>query len=510
MLTLRPHQTKAVNNTYRAIEDGYRRIVLAASCSFGKTVVSSHIANDAVKSGLRVLFVVHMECLIEQTCDKMKSYGLEPGFIKAGYEENAESPVQIASVQTLARRNEWCSQHFDLIISDECHRTAFFDIHKELMNSVYPNAIYIGLTGTTKRLGDEQLGDYYEAIINTPTPLELQKKGFLAPMRYYVPAPKGRPRLESVPIVGFGDNQDYEETALKNACDTQELVSAIVYEWINNKEIGAAGKRTLAFCVNKEHAKNVARAFTENGVPAATIVGEHSPEQRKLLYQWLREKKILVLTSVDVISIGFDEPSVEVGLLLRPTQSEALFLQQVGRIQRISPETGKKEGIILDQAGNCTRHPKPEEIEYYELPTSKPKKERSGQARMKHCPMCDRMNYNFVQDCACGYHYTTERDINENGMIEIEPGVAYSALELKEKFRQYRVESFMLWEPPIEAEKKFANEFGFGPLPEWYKGAIVHSKKIEDTYLDYLADSARLLNKDAEWAMEQYKLEMAA
>jgi len=502
MVQLRPYQEKAIDNIYRAIEAGHKRVVLAAATAFGKTVVSSHICKDAIASGLNVLFIVHLECLIDQTANKMRSLGIEPGFIKAGYGEDLDASLQIASVQTLARRSDWKNKKIDLVILDECHSLAFHEIIKEIMSSVFPNAIYIGMTATTKRLGEEQLGDYFEVLIDTPLPRDLQAQGYLSPMRYFVPAPKGQPNLIDVKTV----DGDYEEESLKNACDTPELVAAVVHEWKNNKEIGAAWKPTIAFCINKEHATNVARAFHANGVPAACIVGEHNPAERKQLYQLLREKKIYVLTSVDVISIGFDEPSVEVGLMLRPTQSEALFLQQVGRLMRISPETGKTEGIIIDQAGNCTRHPKPEEIDEYTLPVSKPKS-GGGVARIKHCPVCDRMNYNFVRDCVCGYHYTTKQDINANGMIEIYPGSAYSANKLKKEFQEYRLEAFHSWVPPIEAEKRFAKEYGFSPIDEWYEGTIVRSDRMKDVYFEYLTDSAKTLKQDEHWAAHQYALE---
>ena len=504
MIELRPYQVKAINNVYRAIEDGHKKIILAAATAFGKTVTASHITRDAINTGLNVLFIVHMECLIDQTYNKMKLYDLEPGFIKSGYEEDLDAPIQIASVQTLGRREDWKNKKYDVIIIDEAHTTSFFEITKDIMQNVYPHAIYIGMTATTNRLGKEQLGDYYDVIINTPVPSDLQAQGFLASMRYFVPSPIGLPKLEDIKTVG----DDYDPIELKNACDRPELVAAIVHEWLHNETIGAKGKRTLAFCVDIDHATHVAKAFDAAGVPAAMVTGSTPSKQRKILYDMFNKGEILVLTSVDVISIGFDEPSVEVGLGLRPTQSEALFLQQVGRILRISPKTGKTEGIFLDQAGNTTRHPKPEEIEYYTLPVSTPKKGGNGIVRMKECPMCDRLNYNFIQDCACGHHYISSREINENGMLEIEPGVTYSVAELKEKFLSYRREAFTQWSPPNQAEKRFAKEYGFSPLPEWYRGSVIRSQKLKDVYIDYLIDSAKELNKDEYWATKQFKLEL--
>ena len=99
----------------------------------------------------------------------------------------------------------------------------------------------------------------------------------------------------------------------------------------------------------------------------------------------------MVLTSCNVISIGFDEPSVEVGLMLRPTQSSAMHFQQLGRVMRISPQTGKAYGIILDQAGNLQRLGFPEDVEDYTLPTQNRSTGGGGVAPTKPCPACGRI-----------------------------------------------------------------------------------------------------------------------
>ena len=119
-MQLRPHQINAINNVYSAIREGHNKVVLAATTSFGKTVVAAKFCQDAVDNGIKTLVLVHLEPLIEQTNDKLWSAGIRPGFIKSGYEENFDAPVQIASVQTLAQRDTWRHLNFGLIIYDEC------------------------------------------------------------------------------------------------------------------------------------------------------------------------------------------------------------------------------------------------------------------------------------------------------------------------------------------------------------------------------------------------------
>jgi superfamily II DNA or RNA helicase len=141
----------------------------------------------------------------------------------------------------------------------------------------------------------------------------------------------------------------------------------IVQEWRRL----VPGKRTIAFCVDIEHARHVAEEFRRAGIPADTVEGNTPIKERQRMYADCEKNGFLLLTSCNVISIGFDEPSVEVGLLLRPTQSSALHIQQIGRVMRISPQTGKACGIILDQAGNLERLGFPEDIDEYRCPCAK-------------------------------------------------------------------------------------------------------------------------------------------
>ncbi len=496
-MQLRPHQINAINNVYSAIEDGHNKIVLAATTSFGKTVVAAKLCLDVVALNKKVLVLVHLEPLINQTNEKLWSVGLRPGFIKAGYEENFDADIQIASVQTLAQRDNWKHLDFGMILIDECHTTMFYQATKDLME-LYPSAIFIGLTATPKRLGKEQLGDYFDILISTPTPTELTEKGYLVPLRYFRPDSADTPDLSAVSIKG----EDYDEAELRNACDRDELIIAAVRDWLRL----CPGKKTLAFCVDVRHAERVSKAFNTVGVPSECVTGETPTKEREAIYARLKSGETLVLTSVNVLAIGFDEPSVEVGLMLRPTMSEALYLQMIGRIMRIF--TGKEFGIILDQAGNSTRLINPEDITGYELPYSKPK--ANGIAPTKVCPSCDRRNYNFVKDCACGFHWATTVEINDSVMIEVTPGKVVSGKEVREQFQGFRKDSLLRREPPIIAEKRFATIYNFAPPKEWYNHSIfggVLSRENIDYFMEYLLGMAKKSDQDEAWVCEQLVME---
>jgi hypothetical protein len=183
-------------------------------------------------------------------------------------------------------------------------------------------------------------------------------------------------------------------------------------------------------------------------------------------------------------------------------------MQQIGRVMRISPQTGKEFGIILDQAGNIGRLGKPEDINEYELPVSKEKGTKP--APKKECPVCGKSHNTFVVDCECGFHWLVNYDINTNGLIEL-PDRVIPAEEAEERFRLYRRSAFTENKIPMIAEIKLAHDYGISPLPDWYRGAIFSGETwLQEQYLTYLACSANHLKKDEDWIVNQFELEFGA
>jgi hypothetical protein len=168
------------------------------------------------------MFLVHLDVLVGQTYEKMKSFGLHCGFIKAGWEENREAPIQIASIQTMAKRRWWKQWPADVVFYDEGHITLFSQVGKSVLKT-FPNAVHLVMTATPERLGKEQLGDYMDTLVASPVPSDLQHMGYLAPMKYYSMPPDGVANLKDVKTVGG----DYDEAGLKNACDRPELIEKL-------------------------------------------------------------------------------------------------------------------------------------------------------------------------------------------------------------------------------------------------------------------------------------------
>ncbi|MFH7242779.1 MAG: DEAD/DEAH box helicase [Spirulina sp.] len=503
---LRPYQVELINDLYRKLNEGHRRVAIVAGTGAGKTVISGQICAHAEAAGKRLMFLVHLDVLVGQTYEKMKSFGLHCGFIKAGWEENRDAPIQIASIQTMAKRRWWKQWPADVVFYDEGHITLFSQVGKSVLKT-FPNATHLVMTATPERLGKEQLGDVMDTLVASPVPSTLQHMGYLAPMKYYSMPPDGVANLKDVKTVGG----DYDEAGLKNACDRPELIEKIVTEW----QRLCPGKRTIAFCVDLEHARHVANAFNAAGIPAATVEGGTPIKERQQMYQDLRQENILMLTSCNVISIGFDEPSVEVGLLLRPTQSSALHLQQIGRVMRISPHTGKGYGIILDQAGNLERLGFPEDIKDYHLPVQESGGGGGKPAPTKPCPQCGRVVLSFIAKCPdCGHQWITERPLNLEDMVEI-----YSAVQahqitdpsiLRDLFHSCRRRAYKRRDKLSYADHAFFNYCGKHPHPSWYLGSLFGSHPSFEqmqTFYIYLCQKANKHGDSQDWIVQEFEKE---
>ncbi len=504
---LRPYQVDLINDLYRKLNEGHKRVAIIAGTGAGKTVISGQICAHAEGAGKRLMFLVHLDVLVGQTYEKMKSFGLHCGFIKAGWEENREAPIQIASIQTMAKRRWWKQWPADVVFYDEGHITLFSQVGKSVLKT-FPNAVHLVMTATPERLGKEQLGDYMDTLVASPVPSDLQQRGFLAAMKYYSMPADGVANLQEVKTV----RGDYDEVGLKNACDRPELIEKIIQEW----QRLCPGKRTIAFCVDIEHARHVAEAFRAAGIAADTVEGGTPIKERQRMYQDLQAKTILVLTSCNVISIGFDEPSVEVGLMLRPTQSSAMHLQQIGRVMRISPQTGKQYGIILDQAGNLERLGFPEDIKDYYLPHQQDSSGGGKPPPTKPCPQCGRIVLSFIVKCPdCSHQWITERTLNLEDMVEI-----YSVEQahqitdptiLREMFHGYRRRAYHLGYAPTLADHDFNAKCGRQPRKEWYFGSIFQGRPTPQQmldYLQYLKKSAKRLGQREDWIIHEFEQEI--
>lgn len=501
---LRPYQKQFILDLYAQIRHGSKRILGFAPTGSGKTVLAAQVAVHAASKNKRTLFVVHRETLIAQTSAKVSDFGLgECGFIKSGWQENRESLVQIASVQTLERRDWWQQMKADIVILDETHLTAFARVVKKMMAQTFPQSIYLGLTATPWRLSKkESLGDIFGSLVSAPMPHELISAGFLVKPAYFSTT---RADLEKV---GTTVNGDFDEGELALACDRPELIEQTVKDWHDL----AFARRTIAFTVNVSHARNLINAFTNAGVPSAYVDGKMLYKTVERIYQQLADGEILLLASCMKLTEGFDLPSTSAIILARPTESISLHFQMIGRGLRPSPKTNKTDCVIIDPAGNVMRHGFVEDIKEISL---EPGFEGTGgdEAPKKICPTekegCGKILYAFVMKCPeCGYVFEQPKKVYL--VPGLEQLLSESDIERYEFYRKSLRAAYDQNFAPGWAAMNFKERYGYWSPNSWSKGAIFGTKPTleqQSNYLKYLQAIAQRKEKPLEWVQKQMELE---
>lgn len=500
--TLRPYQQRFIADVYTHIRAGTKRILGFAPTGAGKTLIASQIVTHVISRSKRVLFVVHRDILIAQTFNKLCQFGLvECGFIKSGWQENREALVQIASVQTLDKRDWWHQYPADVIIIDEAHIVAYASVVKKMMAQVYPQAIYLGLSATPWRLSKrEGMGDIFESLVTAPMPHSLIDQGFLIKPSYFSISPAN---LEKVGTIAG----DFDEEELAIACDQPEVIEQIVRDW---KRL-SYGRRTIAFTVNVQHSQHLCEAFAAEGIPAAHVDGTTPHKKANRIYQQLATGEILVLSSCMKLTEGFDVCSVSAVLLCRPTQSKALFFQMVGRGLRLSPETEKIDCVILDQSGNIGRHGFVEDLKQISLEPGQNSKDIS--APKKVCPTgdggCGAILYAFIMKCPqCGYIFEQQKK------VYLVPGLEQLlSLEDLERYKFYRSRLYRAYQQnfaPGWAAMVFKEQYGHWAPDSWARGAVFGDNPTDDhrlCYNSYLQAIAQRKEKPPSWIQRYMRLE---
>ena len=300
----------------------------ACPLAAGKTVVFCYVAEAAAEKGRRVVILVHRQELVSQSVEALENLGLEVGVIAPGYDEQPERQIQVASVQSLARRFKRWAGAFDFIVIDEAHHAAAGSWQK--CCDAFPDAYRLGVTATPERLDGKALRPWFSELICGPGTWDLMQAGHLSECKILCP-PTGVD-FKKLRVLGGDFRKDDATEAMSGAT----LMGDVVAHYQQH----LAPATAIAFCVTVAHAEAVASMFVAAGVRAATIDGTLSRTARRELIDGLRTGEVQVLCSCEVISEGTDIPSVGGAILCRPTNSLSLFLQQVGRCLR--PAAGKK------------------------------------------------------------------------------------------------------------------------------------------------------------------------
>ncbi len=409
MIEFRPYQSRSIQTTRTRIAAGVRRVLINAPTGAGKTCIAAGIVQMAIAKGKRVLFLAHRRELIDQTVNKLVDAGvLNFGVIMAGNRlNNAAAPVQVASIQTLVRRE---LPDADLIVIDECHRAASRSYLSIIAN--YPRAVVLGLTATPERTDGKGLDDLFQEMVVVETVPNLIEQGYLVKPTCYV-GPTAD--LTGVKI----KRGDYDEAQLADAMDKPKLTGDIIANW---KRL-ASGRKTAVFAASVSHAEHLRDEFLVAGVSAAMVTGETPKAQREAIIADWRAGYITVCVNVYVFVEGFDFPELEVCVLARPTQSVSLYLQAVGRVMR--PAKGKETAMVIDHAGCCQLHGQPHLHREWTL-EGMAKKRKDKDAEAGNLRVCEACGMAFESDPKLWLEETqpTLRDAFKKSATEIMRGPA--------------------------------------------------------------------------------------
>lgn len=399
MIELRPYQAEIVESCRAAFRSGLSSAVVQLATGGGKTVLGSFMVHGSAKRGLVCWWLVHRRELLSQASRTFAEMGIEHGFIAGGRSCDPTHRVQVGSVQTIARRLDRLPPP-DLIVFDEAHHTG-----AKQWRTIYerfPSAKKIGLTATPWRLDGVGLGRWFETMIRGPSTSELIEAGSLSPYRLFAPS-----AVDTSGIATVGG--DFKRDDLATLMDKPTITGDAVQHYLAL----ARGKRAVAFAVSIEHSQHVAAQFRAAGVRAEHVDGTTPADERDAAVARFVRGETLVLSNAELFGEGFDVPAIEAAILLRPTKSLSLHLQQVGRALR--PCEGKPEAIILDHAGNSLQHGLPDDEREWSLEDrEKKRRAKQGEVVVRQCRKCFRVFRPAPKCPGCGWAVPVQsREVEE-------------------------------------------------------------------------------------------------
>lgn len=399
-IELRDYQQKAIYDVAVSWRQGYKRPCIVIPCGGGKSVITAEMAKRTTDRGNRVLFLVHRRELCEQITDTFTGWGVDMDLCTVGM------------VQTITRRLDRIDAP-KLIITDENHHclaTSYKRIY-----AAFPGAYGVGVTATPIRLNGGGLGEINDKLIIGPSVRELIFRNCLSDFDYYAP------QVADLSDLKRKSSGDYDMTQA-----AEMLMDKAIYgDILKHYRKLADGVKAVCYCSTINHSEEMAHRFREAGIPAAHIDGDTPKKLRAGIIQDFREGNIQIICNVDLISEGFDVPDCGCCILLRPTKSLTLFIQQSMRSMRYVPG---KRAVIIDHVGNVHRFGLPDQDRAWSL-DPKPDKAKENLVHVRQCPECY-FTHNSAPVCPnCGHVYQkTKEEIleekKEQELVRIERKVA--------------------------------------------------------------------------------------
>lgn len=433
IMQLRDYQQTLYTKTREAFRR-CKRVLVVAPCGAGKTYLFSEMIRNTRGDAL---VLVHRRELKEQH-EKL-------------FRELSITNARVETYQTERNRlGKYPKPR--LLIVDEAHLSR----SKGWSGIVeYYDTFTVGLTATPVRLDGKPLGDIYQTMVQGITTKELIAQRRLSPYEYYAPVTVDTDNLK----IQAGD---FLLKDLEKLMSDRAIYSGVLKSW---QKI-ANGERTIAYCVSIDHAKETAQMFSDAGYPAVEIDGNTPPKKRSQIMQDFRDGKITVLCNVGIISEGVSIDDVSCCLLLRPTESHALYWQQAMRCMRYQPG---KVAKIIDCVGNYSRNPLPDADVEWSLTKSvkkTPKLTPAGDFKIRTCQECF-MVFPTAPVCPfCGAEYKLDPvEIKAHEEIELHRITEEQKRELERVNKQRRMEVGQC--RTFEELLKIQSERGYKPGWAW-------------------------------------------
>lgn len=409
--TLRNYQQELIDNARKEMQKGKRRVLLQLPTGGGKTAIASYMIKSAYERGFVCWFICNRQELVDQTARSLYKVGIPFSYIAAGYPTDERQNVFVCSIQTLARRIKTITKKPDMLYWDETRGIAAKSWSNVFWN--FEDKFHIGLDATPCRLSGEPLSDYYQSMIHGPSVRWLMDNGYLCDYKIFAPA-----------VANFDNVRtkmgDYVISDLDSIMNQKKILGNCVKEYKKH----AMGKRNLVFCNSIAHSQNLCAEFVDNGITAEAIDGMMSDAERRAVLNRFETGQTKVVTSVELVTAGFDLPAIECVTLERATQSIALAKQMIGRGLR--PHAGKDKLIILDHVNMWKSHGLPDDEIEWSLDGGRKPKKKSEQS-VKQCEKCYFVFPPNRRDCPeCGHtpeikHREVDMEHTDDTLTEIDP-----------------------------------------------------------------------------------------
>lgn len=407
-IQLREYQQDLYDKTVQAFRNGNKRVLVTVGCGAGKSYI---FAKMAERTAGPVLVLTHRRELLEQTGQLFREHGI-----------NARIEMILTEANRLGQHEKPA-----LIVTDEAHLSRSNSWMKVLD---YYNTHTVGFTATPVRLDGKPLGDIYDELVTGVSVSWLIENKRLAPYEYYAPTVV---ETDGLRVQGG----DYVIKDLEHLMTERAIYGNVIESY----KRFAPGEQCIVYCVSVKHARETADAFNSAGIRAEFLSAGTVAGRRQQIMEDFRRGKFTVLCNVGIISEGVSIDEVSCCILLRPTESHALYWQQAMRCMRYQPG---KVAKIIDCVGNYTRNPLPDADVEWSLNQSLRKRSAmnsEGDFHIRTCPKCFKV-FKTAPVCPyCGHEYPLHpREIKAHENIELARITAEEAKEAERRRQQARIE----------------------------------------------------------------------